>query len=124
MRTLWLRLMREQFMEPLLSLLSRTGHPRELWPLVVVKTCPPNKWGEHKQEEMSLLNEGLRAIALEYSMFMDVQLLDLAVILTEKQSWCFDGHHYPPGVELQHASLLLNMLLGWRGNRACRIKRP
>ena len=46
-------------------------------------------WGENRQKEVSLLNAGLRDIALECSVLMDVQLLDVAVSLAAKLSKVF-----------------------------------
>ena len=111
MQERWMPLMREQLMEPLLKLIHAPvdGVANTNTPLLVVKTCPPNKWGEERQLDVAIVNDGLRAIAHEYAARTAVQLLDLAVVLAERQAWCMDGHHYAADVELQHANLLLNI---------------
>jgi hypothetical protein len=61
------------------------------------------------------LNEGIRAMVHDYGSVADVRLLDLAIVLAEREKWCFDAAHYPFPVSLQLANILLNMLLVTEG---------
>ena len=109
----WLPLMRSQLMDPLLALWGSA--PTQQLPPIVLRTSPPTRWGEASQRLVALLNEGVRSLYSEYtSRGVPVVLLEMAVMLAERQSWCMDQHHYSEVTELQRANVLLHLLLQHR----------
>ena len=110
----WYPLMQSELVQPLLALYADT--PRDERPLLVLRTLFPSKWGDAKNEHFATINELSRWTAAEHA--SDVELLDVAQWLAEKQSWCFDGHHMPLEVQLNHANLLLNMVYDRRVRQA------
>ena len=104
----WLPLMRSQLLDPLLSLWGPA--PTRL-PLILLRTTPPTRWGEPAQELIVLLNDALRLLVLEYAALgSPVELLDMATVLAERQSWCVDTHHYSEVTQLQLVNVMLHML--------------
>ena len=108
----WMPLMREQLMDPIVELVRASDSG--VAPLVVVRTAPPERG---PGQSIAEVNEGLRAIAMEYSTRLPIRLLDMAVVLASREGWLYDNMHYPRYTSLQHANLLLNMLHEWKSTR-------